>query len=69
MKRPRQRRVDTPTAVFTGELVIKGDLITCVAVDCVEPAGTSIFTVTDGCIYPWFVDAHNHVAYNGHSTP
>ena len=54
----------TPTEVFIGELVIEDDMITCVAVDCAEPAGASIFTVTDGYIYPGFVDAHNHVAYN-----
>jgi 5-methylthioadenosine/S-adenosylhomocysteine deaminase len=54
----------TPDQILQGEMVIEGDTITCVAADCPEPPNASIFTVTDGYIYPGFVDAHNHVAYN-----
>jgi cytosine/adenosine deaminase-related metal-dependent hydrolase len=54
----------TPDTVLVGELVIESDTITCVAVDCPNPAGASVFTVTNGYIYPGFIDAHNHVAYN-----
>jgi 5-methylthioadenosine/S-adenosylhomocysteine deaminase len=54
----------TPDKVFDGELVIEDGTITCVATDCQEPPGASIFTVTNGYVYPGFIDAHNHVAYN-----
>jgi len=54
----------TSDKVFAGEIVIEGDQITCVSVDCADPPGASIFTVTDAYVYPGFVDAHNHVAYN-----
>lgn len=54
----------TPTGVVQGELVIERDTITCVAEDCPAPPGASIFTVTDAFIFPGFIDAHNHVAYN-----
>lgn len=54
----------TPDTVMAGELVIEGDTITCVAADCTDPPNASVFTVTDGYIYPGFIDAHNHVAYN-----
>ena len=48
--------------VLQGEVVIEGDTITCVAADCVDPPGANIFTIAD--VYPGFIDAHNHVAYN-----
>jgi 5-methylthioadenosine/S-adenosylhomocysteine deaminase len=54
----------TPDTVLVGEVVIEGDTISCVAADCTDPEDASIFTVTKGYIYPGFVDAHNHVAYN-----
>ena len=54
----------TPDTVLVGEVVIEADTIACVAADCPDPAGASVFTVRDGYIYPGFVDAHNHVAYN-----
>ncbi|HEX3233043.1 MAG TPA: amidohydrolase family protein [Gemmatimonadales bacterium] len=56
--------VVTPDTVFVGEVVIEADTIACVAPDCTDPPGASVFTVTDGYIYPGFIDAHNHVAYN-----
>jgi len=54
----------TPDQVLVGEVVIENDTITCVAADCADPSGASIYTVTNGYIYPGFIDAHNHVAYN-----
>lgn len=54
----------TPTNVMFGELVIEGEQVTCVAVDCVDPIGATVFVITDAYIYPGFIDAHNHVAYN-----
>jgi 5-methylthioadenosine/S-adenosylhomocysteine deaminase len=51
-------------SVLQGEVVIKGDAITCVAADCPDLPGASVFTVTDAFIFPGFIDAHNHVAYN-----
>lgn len=54
----------TPDEVFDGELVIEGDTITCVAVDCDDPRGATLFSITNAYILPGFVDAHNHVAYN-----
>lgn len=54
----------TPHQVFEGEVVVEQDTITCVEVDCVNPVGAWVFTITDAYIYPGFIDAHNHVAYN-----
>jgi 5-methylthioadenosine/S-adenosylhomocysteine deaminase len=54
----------TPDQVIDGELIIEGDTITCVAVTCEAPAGATRITVTNAYIFPGFVDAHNHVAYN-----
>lgn len=54
----------TPDEVIDGKLVIEGDTIKCVGSSCDEPAGASVFTVTDAYVFPGFIDAHNHVAYN-----
>jgi hypothetical protein len=54
----------TPDGLITGELVIEGDMITCVAATCTHPAGASVLSVTNAFIFPGFIDAHNHVAYN-----
>ena len=54
----------TPDQVIDGELVIEGDTITCVAVSCTAPAGATRITVTNAYVFPGFIDAHNHVAYN-----
>lgn len=54
----------TPEEVIEGEMVIEGSRITCVAVDCDDPVGATIFTVTNAYILPGLIDAHNHVAYN-----
>ena len=58
-------KIVTPAGtVLDGELVIERDTITCVAADCADPPGAAILTITNAFIYPGFVDAHNHVAYN-----
>jgi 5-methylthioadenosine/S-adenosylhomocysteine deaminase len=56
--------VNADGTAVNGEVVIEGDTITCVASDCSDPPGASVFTITDAFIYPGFIDAHNHVAYN-----
>ena len=57
-------KIVTPDQILDGEVVIDGDTITCVAVDCNDPAGATVFTITNAYIFPGFIDAHNHVAYN-----
>ncbi len=57
-------RLITPEEIIDGELVIDGDTITCVAVDCQDPPGATIFLISDAYIFPGLIDAHNHVAYN-----
>jgi hypothetical protein len=55
----------TPSgSVLQGEVVIEGDTITCVAADFPDPRGASVFTVSGAFIFPGFIDAHNHMAYN-----
>ena len=54
----------TPDEVFDGDLVIDGDRITCAAASCPTPDGATRITITNAFIFPGFVDAHNHVAYN-----
>jgi 5-methylthioadenosine/S-adenosylhomocysteine deaminase len=56
--------VVTPEESFVGEVVIEGDLLTCVAADCTDPAQATLVTISNGYIFPGFIDAHNHVAYN-----
>src|SRR5262249_45449779 len=53
-----------PDGVLNGELVIENDAITCAAAACSEPAGAAVITVSNAYIFPGFIDAHNHVAYN-----
>ncbi|OQS40519.1 amidohydrolase family protein [Chromobacterium haemolyticum] len=47
-----------------GRLVLAGDRIVCAGADCVEPAGATVLEVSEGYVFPGFIDAHNHVAYN-----
>jgi cytosine/adenosine deaminase-related metal-dependent hydrolase len=54
----------TPDESVDGKLVIEGDTITCAGSACNDPPGASIITVTNAFIFPGFIDAHNHVAYN-----
>ena len=57
-------KIITPDQILDGEVVIEGETITCVAVDCDDPAGATVFTISNAYIFPGFIDAHNHVAYN-----
>lgn len=57
-------RVATATATMTGEVMFVGDTVTCVAATCAAPPGARTIDVGDAFIYPGFIDAHNHVAYN-----
>lgn len=57
-------RLVTPDAVIDGAVVVTGDTITCVGTQCAIPAGATVFTVSDAYVFPGFIDAHNHVAYN-----
>jgi len=57
-------KIVVPDQIIDGKVVIQGSDIACVGATCTEPAGATSFTVTDGFIFPGFVDAHNHVAYN-----
>jgi len=50
--------------VLNGQLVIEGDTITCAAATCAVPSGATEIVVTNAYIFPGFIDAHNHVAYN-----
>jgi 5-methylthioadenosine/S-adenosylhomocysteine deaminase len=54
----------TPVQVFEGAIVIERDELTCVDVTCSVPNGATVITTTDTYIFPGFIDAHNHVAYN-----
>jgi 5-methylthioadenosine/S-adenosylhomocysteine deaminase len=47
-----------------GEMTVEHDTITCVAATCPHPLGATIYNITDAYIFPGFIDAHNHVAYN-----
>jgi cytosine/adenosine deaminase-related metal-dependent hydrolase len=49
---------------LNGEMVIDGDTISCVATTCTAPPGATVITITNAYIFPGFIDAHNHVAYN-----
>lgn len=54
----------TPGQRIDGGLVIEGDTITCVAVTCAQPSEATVVITTNAYIFPGFIDAHNHVAYN-----
>jgi len=54
----------TPQEAFVGDQVMQGGTITCVAVHCETPPQATRLTVMQAYIFPGFIDAHNHVAYN-----
>jgi hypothetical protein len=56
--------IAAPEEIAAGKLVIEDNRITCAAVGCAEPPGATVISVTDAYIFPGFIDAHNHVAYN-----
>jgi 5-methylthioadenosine/S-adenosylhomocysteine deaminase len=55
-----------PGGFFGGEVLVEGNLITCVAPSCVAMPGAVGATVvtTNGIILPGLIDAHNHGLYN-----
>lgn len=59
-----QGQVVLPSATVSGEVMFSGDTITCAAAQCHPPVGATIIDTHGAYIYPGFVDAHNHVAYN-----
>ena len=69
---PRRDRVRvlgvvvTPDVAFTGEVLIDGDTIACVATSCAShpSAGDAAIVRTNGVIFPGLVDAHNHILFN-----
>ena len=38
-------KIVTPDQILDGEVVIEGETITCVAVDCDDPAGATVFSI------------------------
>ena len=57
----------TPTGVLNpGDVLIAGNVITCVAADCTSAAGASTATIIDthATISPGLIDAHNHLTYD-----
>lgn len=56
----------TPTGPLSGELLIEGTNITCVAESCAGQAGAAGATVitTSGVIMPGMIDSHNHGLFN-----
>lgn len=58
--------VVTPDVFFTGEVLVDGDTIACVAPSCGgHPAAFDAAVVrTNGLIFPGMIDAHNHILFN-----
>lgn len=52
--------------VLVGEVLVVGDMITCVAASCANSPGAASASVvkTNGIIVPGLVDSHNHVLFN-----
>lgn len=60
-------QVLTPTGVLDpGEVLVIGNIITCVDVNCTTATGADAATWIDthGVISPGLIDSHNHMAYN-----
>lgn len=55
-----------PSGPMTGEVLVEGNLITCVASSCSSEAGAAGATViqSNGVILPGLIDAHNHGLFN-----
>ncbi|MEO7096299.1 MAG: amidohydrolase family protein, partial [Polyangiales bacterium] len=58
--------VITPDVAFAGEVLVEGDIITCVAASCAASAGAATASVvqTNGVILPGMIDGHNHILFN-----
>ena len=55
-----------PSGPLTGEVLVEGNTITCVAASCASQAGANGATVivTDGVISAGLIDTHNHALFN-----
>src|SRR5262249_18000982 len=55
-----------PAGFFEGEVLVEGNLITCVAPSCTAMPGAAGATVvvTNGIILPGLIDAHDHGLFN-----
>ncbi|MBW2523002.1 MAG: amidohydrolase family protein [Deltaproteobacteria bacterium] len=58
--------VITPGQSFAGEVLIEGNLLTCVAESCGGEAGAATASVIDthGIIMPGMIDTHNHILFD-----
>jgi len=58
--------VVAPSGFFEGEVLVEGNLLTCVAPSCAAAPGASGATIvaTNGIIMPGLIDAANHVLFN-----
>jgi cytosine/adenosine deaminase-related metal-dependent hydrolase len=58
--------VVTPTTFFTGEVLVEGSLITCVAASCSSQLGAATASIvqTNGVIFPGLIDTHNHILFD-----
>lgn len=55
-----------PAGPTNGELLIDGNMITCIAADCSTQAAAANATIIDthGIISPGLIDAHNHILFD-----
>lgn len=58
--------VVTEDTFFSGEVLVEGDTITCVATSCASAPGATDASVIDtrGIILPGLIDTHNHVLFD-----
>lgn len=58
--------VITPDQGFAGEVLIEGNLLTCVAQSCAGEPGAAAASVVDthGIIMPGMIDTHNHILFD-----
>lgn len=58
--------VVTPSQAFAGEVLVEGDLITCVAPSCaaVPGAATASVVETGGILFPGLINTHDHVLFD-----
>lgn len=58
--------VVTASTFFTGEVLVEGDTITCVAASCAAATGAIDATIvaTNGIIMPGLIDTHNHILFD-----
>lgn len=53
--------VVTPDQSFSGEVLVEGDTITCVAPSC---GAADVVVDTHGSIFPGLIDTHNHIQFD-----